>query len=146
MSSSSSKHDVAPCISSSKHDGFLREHGLVLQKIHRILSADQSNFLHPYIEFNSQKRKESVHIKFKSDFFKLMNNAIYGKTIEDIRKRSKVDIVKDQKRAKKLIAKPQFKGFQILDDDVTLSSLQRQGLCLINLSLLDSWFWKMRRI
>ena len=49
-----------------------------------------------------------------------MNNAVYGKTIEDIRKRSKVDIVKDQKRAKKLIAKPQFKGFQILDDDVTI--------------------------
>ena len=53
------------------------------------------------IEFNSQKRKEFAHIKFKSDFFKLMNNAVYGKTIEDLRKRSKVDIVKDQKQAKK---------------------------------------------
>ena len=115
---------------SLKNLKFFIKHGLVLQKIHLILSADQSNFLHPYIEFNSQKHKESAHIKFKSDFFKLMNNAVYGKTIEDIRKRSKVDIVKDQKRAKKLIAKPQFKGFQILDDDVTIvqSTKARIGL------------------
>ena len=49
-----------------------------------------------------------------------MNNAVYGKTIEDIRKRSRVDIVKDQKQAKKLISKPQFKGFQILSDEVTI--------------------------
>ena len=107
-------------VCSLKNLKFFIKHGLVLQKIHRILSADQSNFLHPYIEFNSQKLKESAHIKFKSDFFKLMNNAVYGKTIEDIRKKSKVDILKDKKRAKKLIAKPQFKGFQILDDDVTI--------------------------
>ena len=99
---------------------FFMRHGFILERIHRILAADQSNFLNPYIEFNSQKRKESAHIKFKSDFFKLMNNAVYGKTIEDIRKRSKVDIVKDQKQAKKLISKPQFKGFQILSDEVTI--------------------------
>ena len=97
-------------------------HGLILEQLHRILAADQSNYLlSPYIGFNnSQKRKESAHIKFKSDFFKLMNNAVYGKTIEDIRKRSKVDIVKDQKQLKNCIAKLQFKGLQILSDEVTI--------------------------
>ena len=89
-------------VCSLKNLKFFIKQGLVLQKIHRILAADQSNFLHPYIEFNSLKRRESAHIKFKSDFFKLINNAVYGKTIEDIRKRSKVDIVKDQKQAKNL--------------------------------------------
>ena len=59
-----------------------------------------------------------------------MNNAVYGKTIEDIRKRSKVDIVKDQKRAKKLIAKPQFKGFQILDEDVTIVQSTKSKIIL----------------
>ena len=107
-------------VCSLKNLKFFIKQGLVLQKINRILAADQSNFLHPYIEFNSLKRRESAHIKFKSDFFKLVNNAVYGKTREDIRKRSKVDIVKDQKQAKKLIAKPQFKGFQILDEDVSI--------------------------
>ena len=90
-------------VCSLKNLKFFIKQGLVLQKINRILAADQSNFLHPYIEFNSLKRRESAHKKFKSDFFKLMNNinAVYGKTIEDIRKRCKVDIVKDQKQAKK---------------------------------------------
>ena len=112
--------DKKKYVCSLKNLKFFMRHGLILERIHRILAADQSNFLNPYIEFNSQKRKESAHIKFKSDFFKLMNNAVYGKTIEDIRKRSKVDIVKDQKQAKKLISKPQFKGFQILSDEVTI--------------------------
>ena len=112
--------DKKKYVCSLKNLKFFMRHGLILERIHCILAADQSNFLNPYIEFNSQKRKESAHIKFKSDFFKLMNNAVYGKTIEDIRKRSKVDIVKDQKQAKKLIAKPQFKGFQILTDEVTI--------------------------
>ena len=99
---------------------FYMRHGLILERIYCILAADQSNFLNPYIDFNSKKRKESAHIKFKSDFFKLMNNAVYGKTIEDIRKRSKVDIVQDQKQAKKLVSKLQFKGFQILSNEVTI--------------------------
>ena len=112
--------DKKKYVCSLKNLKFYMRHGLILERIYRILVADQSNFLNPYIEFNSQKRKESAHIKFKSDFFKLMNNAVYGKTIEDIRKRSSVDIVKDQKKAKKLISKPQFKGFQILSDEVTI--------------------------
>ena len=94
--------DKKKCVCSLKNLKFFMRHGLILEQIHRILAADQSNFLNPYIEFNSQKRKESAHIKFKLDFFKLMNNNVYGKTIEDIRKRSKVDIVKDQKQAKSL--------------------------------------------
>ena len=49
-----------------------------------------------------------------------MNNAVYRKTIGNIRKRSKVDIVKGQKQAKKLIAKPQFKGFKILSEEVVI--------------------------
>ena len=94
-------------------------HGLVLKKIHKVLVADQSDFLRSYIEFNSSKRLKATS-KFESDFFKLCNNAIYGKTIEDLRKRSNVDIVKDPKKAKKLISKPQLKGFHILDEDVTV--------------------------
>ena len=61
--------------------------GLILCKIHRVLTAHQRCFLKEYIEFNSKKRQESKS-KFSSDFFKLCNNAIYGKFIEDIRKRT----------------------------------------------------------
>jgi len=95
------------------------KHGLVLGKIHRVLIADQSDFVRPFIEFNSALRLQAKS-QFESELYKLMNNAIYGKTIEDLRKRTKVDIVKDQKSAKRLTSRPQFKGFQILDEDVTV--------------------------
>lgn len=93
--------------------------GLDLRNIHRVLVADQSNFLKPYIDFNSRKRQESKS-KFSSDFFKLCNNAIYGKFIEDIRKRTNVVAARDERKAHKLIAKPQYKGFKVLDENVTL--------------------------
>ena len=94
-----------------------------------MLAADQYSFLKPYIDFNSNKRKASKS-DFESDFFKLCNNSIYGKTIEDLRKRSNVDIVKEQKTAKRLIAKPQFKGFHILDEDVTIVQSMKTKILL----------------
>ena len=93
--------------------------GLELSCIHRVLVADQSPFLKTYIDFNSKKRQESKS-KFSSDFFKLCNNAIYGKFIEDIRKRTNVSLIKDERKAEKAISKPQYKGFRVLDAEVTL--------------------------
>ena len=93
--------------------------GLVLERIHKVLMADQTCFLKPYIEFNSKKRLESKS-KFSSDFFKLCNNAIYGKCIEDIRKRTNVSLVKGKRKAQKIIAKPQYQGFRVLDAEVTM--------------------------
>jgi len=99
--------------------------GLILKKIHRVLTADQRCFLKEYIDFNSKKRQESKS-KFKSDFFKLCNNAIYGKFIENIRKRTNVTIIMDEKKAKKVIAKPQYKGFQVLDEEIALIQSQKK--------------------
>ena len=85
--------------------------GLVLQKIHRVLVSKQSAFMAPFIKFNSVKRLEA-RSKFEQAFFKLMNNACYGKLIEDVRKRTRVDIVTSPVRANKLISRCQFKGSQ----------------------------------
>ena len=92
---------------------------LVLEKIHRVLAADQSDFVTPYINFNSAKRQEAKS-DFEKDFFKLANNSIYGKFIESLRNRTNVDIVKDEKTAKRLTSKPQFLGFHVLDEHITV--------------------------
>jgi len=136
---------------SLKNLQFYLKHGLKLTKIHRVLTAYQCAFMKPFIEFNSKKRAASSS-KFDQDLFKLMNNSCYGKMIEDLRKRSNVDVVKDQRRSRKLTSRPQYKGFQMLDEDVTLVQSMKGkivldkplacGFIVLQMSKLHmAWFW-----
>ena len=70
------------------------ELGMTLKKIHRILKFKQKDWMKPYIDFNTQKRKEATN-KADKNHFKRLNNVIYGKTMENMRKRIKIRIVKN---------------------------------------------------
>ena len=85
------------------------QHGLRLDGIHRVIEFDQSPWLKTYIDFNTQLRKAST-IDFKKDFFKLMNNSVFGKTMENIRKHRNIKLVTTEEKYLHMVMHPNFKS------------------------------------
>ena len=118
--------------------------GLVLTKIHRVLEFDQKPWIKDYIDFNTEKRKEAKN-DFEKDFFKLMNNSFFGKTMEDKRKRQNIKLINNnEKMLLKYIAKPTYIGRKIFDEYlVAIHNIQPilkldkpiyAGFCILELS------------
>ena len=103
--------------------------GMKLTKIHRVLAFEQSAWLKSYIDFNTSKRKEAKS-EFEKDFFKLMNNAVFGKTMENLRKRVDVKLVNNKRKMEKLAAKPNFKTFKIFNERLVAVEMQKVKLLL----------------
>ena len=90
--------------------------GMKLIRIHRAIKFEQQPWLKPYIDFNTERRKEARN-PFEKDFYKLMNNSVFGKTIENIRKRVDVRLVNDEKRRNKLVSQPHFRRMLVFDTE-----------------------------
>ena len=86
--------------------------GLELTCIHRGIKFEESEWLKPYIDMNTKLRTKANN-NFEKDFFKLMNNSVFGKTMENIRNRVNINLVNDREKAKKLTPKPNFKHLNI---------------------------------
>ena len=80
---------------------FYVRHGMIVDKVHEIISFKQSRWLERYINFNTQKRIQAVN-DFEKDFYKLLNNAFYGKTMENVRNRLKIKFVKKDDYSEKI--------------------------------------------
>ena len=85
------------------------QHGLRLDRIHRAIEFDQSPWLKTYIDFNTQLRTAATN-DFKKDFFKLMNNLVFGKTMENIRKHRNIKLVTTEEKYLGTVMKPNFKS------------------------------------
>ena len=90
---------------------FYIRHGMIIDKVHNIISFKQSRWLEKYIKFNTQKRNQAKN-DFEKDFYKLLNNAFYGKTMENVRNRLKIKFVKkdDYREIVKQQSKLTFNG------------------------------------
>ena len=117
--------------------------GLKVTKVHRVLKFNQSPWLKQYIDFNTEKRKNAKNA-FEKDFFKLMNNSVFGKTMENIRKRVDVRLVTDKKKLTKLASKPTYISSKIFNENLvavhkiketlTLNRPAYVGMCILDLS------------
>ena len=119
------------------------EAGLKLKKIHRGIKFEESEWLKPYIEMNTNLRKQAKN-DFEKDFFKLMNNSVFGKTMENIRKRVDVKLVNTKEKFKKLVAKPNYSSCKIFGENfvsvhmkktsLTMNKPVYLGMCILDLS------------
>ena len=81
-----------------------------------MLKFKQSNWMKKYIDFNNEKRKNAANNSEK-DFFKLMINSVYGKTIENLRKRINLRLVNNEKDFLKYTSKPTYVTHKLFDKD-----------------------------
>ena len=117
--------------------------GMKLKKIHRVLEFNQSPWLKEYIDFNTVKRANAKN-SFEKDFFKLMNNSVFGKTMENLRKRVDIRLVTNEKQLFRWISRPSFVSAKLFNEDLvavhkiketlTLNRPAYVGMCILDLS------------
>ena len=117
--------------------------GLKLKKIHRVLEFSEKPWLKEYIDFNTEKRKNAKNA-FEKDFFKLMNNSVFGKTMENIRKRSNIYLETDPDHFLRQTAKPTFVSCKIFHENLVAIHMKKNflkldkpsyvGMCILDLS------------
>ena len=96
--------------------------GLKIKKIHRVLEFSQSNWVKPYVEFNTQRR---IEVEKNGDedrkvSYKLMNNALYGKITKKLRNRIDVRLVSNKKDYLKWTPKPSYMPQKIIENDLVV--------------------------
>ena len=115
--------------------------GLRLTRIRRGIKFEESDWLKPYIDMNTKLRTKAKN-NFEKDFFKLMNNSVFGKTIKNIRKRVDVKLVNDRVKAEKLVAKPNFNHLNIFCEELVAIHMKKTNLTMnkpvyLGMSILD---------
>ena len=92
-------------------------HGLVLERIYSAIEFNQMDWMKPYIDFNTKLRIAATN-DFKKDFFKLMNNSVFGKTMENIRKYRNIKLVTNKDKYLRTVMKPNFKSGVLFGENI----------------------------
>ena len=121
----------------------LKQYESIGQKIHRGIKFKESWWLEKYIALNTKLRTAGAN-EFEKDFFKLMNNSVFGKTKENIRNRVYIKLVNDEKQTEKLTAKPNFDHCNVFSEKLVAIHMKNTmlvfnkpvylGMCILDLS------------
>ena len=123
---------------------------MVIEKVHIVISFRQNKWLEKYKNFNTQKRNQALN-DFEKDFYKLLNNNFYGKTMENVRNRCKIEIIKRngidkiRKQQSKLTFVGIHKSYENCDsyffkeNEVTMEKPIYLGFAILELSKLHMY-------
>ena len=126
-------------------------HGLKLKKVHRIIEFNQEAWFKPYTDMNTELRKIAKN-DFEKDFFQLMNSAVFGKTMENVRKHRDIKLVTTDKKRSKLVSEPNYHTINLISENLSIIEMRRAkvrmnkpiylGLSIFEISkLLMYEFW-----
>ena len=115
--------------------------GMKLKLIRRGLKFKEKNFMKCYIDKNTSLRSQAKN-DFEKNFFKLMNNSVFGKTMENVRNRVSIELVKDAEKAAKLVNKPNFEELKIFDEFLIAVKMRKTKVWMnkpvyVGMSILD---------
>ena len=116
-------------------------HGLKLKKIHGAIEFNQEAWLEPYIDMNTGLRKLAPN-DFQKNFFKLMNNTVFRKTMENIRKHRDIKLVTTDKKRSKLVSEPNYHTINLISEDLSIIELKKTKVKMnkpiyLSLSILE---------
>ena len=126
-------------------------HGLVLKKVHRVIQFSQKDWLKPYIDMNTKIRKEAKS-DFEKDFFKLMNNSVFGKIMENVRKYRDIKLVTTGQKRNKLVSEPNYRTAKCFSENLLAIEMKKTkvkmnkpvylGMSILNISKTIMYkFW-----
>ena len=99
-------------------------HGLILNKVHRVIQFNQEAWLKPYIEKKTKLRTEAKN-DFEKDLFKLMSNSVFGKTMENVRKYRDIKVVTTDNRRNRLVSEPNYHTARYFSEDLLAIEMKK---------------------
>ena len=105
------------------------KHGLVLKKIHIVIEFEQDDWLKPYILKNTKHRTNAKN-EFEKDFFKLMNNSVFGKAMENIREHKDIKLVNSIKGLNKYAREPHMKNIKYFSDSLLAIEMRKTEIAM----------------
>ena len=126
-------------------------HGLKFKKTHRVIEFNKKELLKAYIDMSTELRK-AVKNDFEKDLFKLMNNSVFGKSMENIRKHRDIKLVTTDKKRSKLVSEPNYHTINLILEDLSITEMKKTkvkmnkpiylGLSILEISkILMYKFW-----
>ena len=132
-------------------------YGLILKKVHRVIQFNQETWLKPYSDMNTELRKQAKK-DFEKDFFKLMNNSVLGKTMENVRKHRDIKLATADKARNQLVSELNYHTTKWLSENLLATEMKKTkvkmnkpvylGLSILEISktlMYKFWYNYMKR-